>query len=300
MTAKRFVKLAITAITPYGIVYLCRRLAPRIAGAVKKIIVQSSAKPLVAAARGAPGFIVTLTSYGERVEKTAYYAVCSLLSQTEKPDGIILYLAHGTKIQKKIGSLTRYGLEIKFCEDLKSYKKLVPALIEFPEDVLITADDDIFYPRNWMERLKSSYLREPEKIHCHRTHEIIVDDNHVPVPYRDWNHCTEKFSCKESIFPTTGGGVLFPPHSLDGRVSDVSLFTGLAPAADDIWFWAMAKLKGTEYAVIKNGCQNILEVYQNSGSLSATNWNGGNDRQLKAVLNHFKELRLLMEKIPAS
>ncbi|MDR2602882.1 MAG: class I SAM-dependent methyltransferase [Spirochaetaceae bacterium] len=256
-------------------------------------------KPLNPAAGSSPRFIITLTSYGERVEKSVFYAVCSLLSQSEAPEKIVLYLAHGTEIPRKLEELKRCGLEIRFCDDLKSYKKLVPALLEFPDDVLITADDDIFYPRKWLKALKAAYIENPRAIHCHRAHEIRVYEDGSLRPYSEWNFMSAGFCCNESVFPTTGGGVLYPPHSLDGRCTDEKLFLKLAPKADDVWFWAMANLKGTECAVIKNGFNAASEVVPNDqNGLCVSNVNGGgNDRQLKAVVEAFPELKKVFEKI---
>lgn len=63
----------------------------------------------------------------------------------------------------------------KWCNDLKSYKKLVPALQEFPHDILITADDDLFYEPEWLEKLYNAYLENPQIIHCHRAHYIQLN-----------------------------------------------------------------------------------------------------------------------------
>ena len=45
-------------------------------------------------------------------------------------------------------------------EDIRSYKKLIPALKNFPTDVIITADDDVIYPEDWAERLLKSYATD--------------------------------------------------------------------------------------------------------------------------------------------
>jgi hypothetical protein len=64
----------------------------------------------------------------------------------------------------------------------------------------------------------------------------------------------------------------------------------LAPVGDDIWFWAMAKLKGTEYGLVNNGCTYFLDVSPNNDGLFIKNIKGGNDQQLKNVINRFPEL----------
>jgi hypothetical protein len=145
-------------------------------------------------------YIVTLTSYGKRVKSTAPYTICSLLNQTLAPDRIILWLANGTKIPPILKVLTQKGLEIKYCEDIKSYKKLIPALKQFPDDVLITADDDVYYPENWFEQLKNAYDNDNKKIYAHRMHEISFDEQRNMMPYKKWRHV---------ITRSGGGGYCF-------------------------------------------------------------------------------------------
>ncbi|MGN6439880.1 MAG: glycosyltransferase family 2 protein [Agriterribacter sp.] len=235
-------------------------------------------------------YIVTLTSYGHRVEKTAPYAICSLLNQSVAPDKIILWLAHNTSIPTILSKLANIGLEIKFCDDLRSYKKLIPALREFPDDVLITADDDVFYPANWFERLKAAFLRQPSQIHAHRAYRIIFNAAGNVAPYRDWlliSGMTEN----SNIFPTGVGGILYPPNSLHAHCLDEASFLSIAPTGDDIWFWAMARLKGTKHSIVENGHVDVKSIdYTDCGLWQNNITKGWNDMQLKAILEKFPEL----------
>jgi hypothetical protein len=146
-------------------------------------------------------YIVTLTSYGKRIKSTAPYTICSLLNQTVLPDRIILWLANGTPIPSILKDLMKKGVEIKYCKDIKSYKKLIPALKQFPDDVLITADDDVYYSANWFEQLKNAYSNDKTKIYAHRMHRISFDEHHNIMPYKKWQHTINN----------GGGGGYFPP-----------------------------------------------------------------------------------------
>jgi hypothetical protein len=236
-------------------------------------------------------FIVTLTSYGKRLKDKAPYAIASLMKQNVQPDKIILWLEYGTIIPKSIKKLTEYGLEIKFCEDIKSYKKLVPALLEFPDNVLVTADDDVFYPACWFNMLKESYLREPWKIHCHRAHEIVFDKNKDIVPYNEWRQIIRTIENNRRIFPTGSGGILYPPGSLHGNVVNKKEFTELCPTGDDIWFWAMANLKRTEYILVENGIRSISGIGDNTDGLYNVNIaEYQNDKQIRRIIQKYPEI----------
>lgn len=87
--------------------------------------------------------IVSMTSYGRRVEKSVvYYSLVSILRQTVKPDRIILCLDgikwNDENLPKKLVSLKKKGVEFLFCEDMRSYTKLIPCLVKYPNDSIIT------------------------------------------------------------------------------------------------------------------------------------------------------------------
>lgn len=232
-------------------------------------------------------YIVTLTSYGHRVDRVAPYAIHSLLEQTIVPDRIILWLAYNTPVPPILKKLCDFGLEIKFCSDLKSYKKLIPALHEFPNDVLITADDDLFYPNNWFEQLKKAYLNDSSKIYVHRAHRILFDEENKLAPYSDWLFCVEPAVDEAFIFPTGAGGILYPPHSLHTLCTNKHMFLSIAPTADDVWFWAMARLDGVKYSIIKDGYRFVECVDPSDKGLWGRNRMGGNDKQIESVIDRF-------------
>ena len=70
-----------------------------------------------------------------------HYTLYSLLNQTVKPDEVVLWLAKeqfpngNDDIPPAVLDLQKNGLTIKWCEDLRSYKKLIPSLKEYPVSV---------------------------------------------------------------------------------------------------------------------------------------------------------------------
>ncbi|MEG1616807.1 MAG: hypothetical protein RR202_05760 [Bacteroidales bacterium] len=243
--------------------------------------------------------IITLTSYGRRVLTTVHYTLFTLLNQTKKPSRIILWLDNRNWNKNNLPFLVRCcirkGVQIRFCEDLHSYKKLVPALMEFPESVLVTADDDLFYEKRWLEELYNAYKEEPRVIHCHRALKITFNEKGDINPYKNWNRESQvpSIECSHLIFPTTGAGVLFPPHSLDDDAIDKNKFEYLSPFADDIWFWAMSVKNNTLKKRIKNYTGNLdyvdyMLMPENPETLAFHNLtNGQNDIQIRSVLSHY-------------
>ena len=78
--------------------------------------------------------IVSLTSYPARYKILPLTLKC-LLSQTVRPDEVVLWIAHEDRdlLTKEITSLQRFGLTIRFCSDLRSFKKIIPALRTYPD-----------------------------------------------------------------------------------------------------------------------------------------------------------------------
>ena len=253
-----------------------------------------------------PRIIVSMTSFPQRMVDV-HYAIFSLLNQTLKPDEIILWLGRDefpnreSDLPKTLLNLCQYGLCIKWCRDVKSYTKLVPALQEYPNDIIITVDDDIYYPNYLVEKLYSSYKNHPNMIHCMRAHRISFDDKNNIKPYNDWPQEIQNVLPGFSNFPTGVGGVLYPPHCLDSDVINEKLFMKLAPHADDIWFWAMAVKNKTMINVVSSDYK--LTYINPKRQLGMTNettlstlnvLNKKNDSQIRAVTKH---LKLPMDKL---
>jgi hypothetical protein len=235
--------------------------------------------------------IVSLTSYPPRYPTLAG-SLRSLLDQDVAADRTILWLAEGDQhsLPKDVLDLVQHGLEIRTCEDWRSYKKLVPALIAFPEATIVTADDDVYYAPHWLGQLVRGSLDHPGDVIGQRVHMALLDENGIFRSYNDWEFATDALTNRALdalIFPTGVGGVLYPPHSLDPLIVRSDEFLRLCPSNDDIWFFWMAKLAGTAH----RGLGNIFEHIEWEGSqdvgLIHQNLTGSNDRQFAAMEDHF-------------
>lgn len=242
--------------------------------------------------------IVSLTSYGRRVDKVVYYTLISILNQTVQPDKIILWLDKNkwneNNIPKKLLRLINKGIEIRYCEDIKSYTKLIPTLKIYPNSIIITLDDDIIYKKNILEKLINTNKKYPEKIITNLCRFPISIDNEKFLPYKQWispYHLPKEF---KYILPLGVSGVLYPPGSLYKEVSNYELAKKLSPFADDLWFWIMAKLQHTNHIVISQNesigyAFDDLYQYFHKGS-ALTHSNSGlnrNDDQLKAIMEYY-------------
>lgn len=237
-----------------------------------------------------PGpLVVSLTSFAPRFHTLALTLRC-LLTQTVRPDHVILWVGHGDEPQlpKGVMALRRHGLDIRGTKDVRSYTKIIPALRAFPSAFIVTADDDLCYRRRWLEELVAGWDGRRNLIVCHRTHKITVDSNGYPLPYTRWVFDTKLRGEAIDLFPTTGYGALYPPGSLAPEVLDETTFLSICPRADDVWLYWMGRLAGSTFRRITD--RREIRTWPNSQHIMLASYNvleGGNDEQIRNMIAKF-------------
>lgn len=237
--------------------------------------------------------VVSLTSYRERFDKLPY-TLYSLLNQKTKPDRIILWLDEDTEgfayLPYEITQFIKNGLEVRFVKDIKSYTKIYYVLKEYSDSIIVTADDDIYYPSDWLEKLYISYISHPEDIHAHRVHRVGVKDGKI-LPYETWQKHVNEESARYDNFLTGVGGVLYPPECFTREVLRKDVFLKESPNADDVWLWVMALVHNRKIRVVGKHlktliCTDILSQLIKP-NLYKDNKNGGNDKQLENLMKYY-------------
>jgi len=235
--------------------------------------------------------IVSLTSYPERFEDLPL-TLYSLLNQSLKPDRIILWLDNTfedlSELPYELTQFIKNGLEIKFVKDIGSYTKVIYAFQEFPFAINITADDDIYYQRDWLKKLYLSYIAHPEDIHVHRAHRVDLN-----TPYEKWQKHISEESARYDNFLTGVGGVLYPPNCFTKEVLRDDVFLKQAPKADDIWLWVMTLVHNRKIRVVKNHLKTLIatNIFKQlfKDNLYKHNKKGANDKQLSNLLQFYKQ-----------
>ncbi len=248
--------------------------------------------------------VVSLTSHGKRVADFAPYAIYSIFTQTVKPNRIVLYINkdkwNDENIPGILKRLKKSGLEIVYCTDIRSHTKLIPALEQFPDNPIITVDDDIYYNKQIIEQLLQAYNKSDKRtIFCHQGC-IPIRRGGKFAPYSEWEdtRSIKKYKPNYAFGVSAFGvsSVIYPPHIFDKEVFNTAVFLDIAPHTDDIWFWIMEYRKGINVQLIENSVQKHNEsvsmieyiVENNSSALYFQNcFYGRNDKQLLALLDHY-------------
>lgn len=245
--------------------------------------------------------IISLTSYGNRVKGSAVYTVYSLLRQSVRPERVVLWLDekefNSQNLPDDLRFLCDYGLEVRFGKDIGPYTKIIHSLSAFPNKHIITADDDLFYTKNFVEEFVDAHRKHPQAIITGYAKMPMTNGKHQIAPYGEWaeyHHVPASFQYNSAtLFPLGWGGVLYPSHVFDDEATNEAVFMSLCPKADDIWLYIMGLRCHAEKRMLTDSRiayyhTDLLRQYLTRDRLTATNRFGGeNDTQLQALLAHY-------------
>lgn len=245
--------------------------------------------------------IISLTSFPAAI-KYAAKAIKSILEGSVLPDKIVLYLTFTqfdkTGIPDEITNLAKNNphFEVRdYPTDIRSYRKLIPALNDFPDAIIVTIDDDVLYHKHMLRDLLCLHKQHPNAVLAHRAKLMKPQ-----LPYRKWkkyrwyNFIFKRIHSSFKNIQTGVGGVLYPPHSLKVDMMDIKLFTEIAPTTDDIWFWAAAVANDTPIIPVPFGYNKPKGLDKpRELSLKTTNFKTGIDKNaaaLKSIIERYPEI----------
>ncbi len=238
--------------------------------------------------------LLSLTSYGKRIN-SVHIAIESLMLQTIQADEIVLWLSEDECSYEDLPEILKIqekqGLRIAFTKDIGPYTKLIPALREYPEALIVTVDDDFIYPPTHLEKLYKAWCREPEYIHCYRAHRMQYDAQGRLLPYNHWEFETQSQQASPLIFPTACAGVIYFPGCFFEEITRQELFLELCPSADDIWFKVMSLLKGVSCKVLEQSPAHS-KIESIAGIEPGCLWDiniENNDKQLLKVIERYRD-----------
>lgn len=245
--------------------------------------------------------IVSLTSYGERVTDTLPCALYSLLQQTRLPNRIIVWLDDAiwneANLPKPLKKLQAAGIEFRFSNDIRSYKKLIPTLKLYPHNIIITVDDDLYYHPQTMEWYLDYFEATDKRCVIGSWATKVVKNEKGYAPYSQWLSDKQLINGADEYILIGCGGILYAPDIFDEEILKEDLFMRFAPTADDIWFWVMEKRLNIPVRLIPQA-----SVYLHTSVNRIEDWKprkdaslfyineiqNKNDEQLVALLDYYK------------
>lgn len=230
--------------------------------------------------------VVCLTSFGKRIDGV-FYTLESIGRGEVKPFRLILWLDDENIIQNLPANLKRLqkrGLEIKHTKDYGPHKKYYPYVCEcFNAQLpLVTADDDIFYPKFWLKGLLNAYEQDATVVSCYRAQVVTLKDNMKSIgDFYTWAMCSS--TIPSYLNHATGcSGVIYPPKLQKILAEQGEDFEHKCPKGDDIWLHVNAIRNGFKIKQIYKEDLNFraIPLSQKTG-LKWENASGKNDIQAK-------------------
>ena len=195
---------------------------------------------------GSADALVSLTTYGSRLGTVAY-VVESIAAGRRRPRRMILWLDDPDAYESRPESLRRLerrGLEVRLTQNYGPHTKYYPSLAgAIAEDLpIVTADDDILYPRYWLNRLLVAASAYPDVVSCYRASVVATIDAKM-APYTSWPRC-KSTTASLAHFATGVSGVFYPMAMVHALAARGTEFISRCPRADDIWLHWVAIREG--------------------------------------------------------
>lgn len=239
----------------------------------------------------------SLTTFPARINEVKY-AIKSIMLQTCPPNRIVLWLAESQfpamQVPDSLLPFVGHGLEVRFCEDLRSHKKYFYALQEQKEnELVITFDDDIIYHPHTIERLLEENAKRQDCVVCSLAHEITFDASGQVASYHNWKTTGDNKNTPSRLYiPLTGSGCLYPFDALSKEAFDINKIKSLAFTADDLWIAVMIQYSN-RMVCIPEKVSRVFTVVSDSQTVHLGQINcigDGNNQVMKKLLCAYPEV----------
>lgn len=212
---------------------VAKRLRAGIAAAYLRLRNRAVRRP----ATGTAPVVVSMTTHGARL-KTVAIALESIARGSTRPQRLLLWLQTPEQFRTAPAALRRLerrGVEIMLSPDYGPHTKYYPYTASVGEHTLplVTADDDIIYPQNWLALLADANRRHPEAISGHWI-SIIGPAVDGVADYSTWARARDT-AARTANFAVGVSGVIYPPAMLQQLKAHGTGFAAACPGADDIW-----------------------------------------------------------------
>lgn len=125
----------------------------------------------------------------------------------------------------------------------RSCNKLLPTINMFPDDIIITVDDDVYYPIDCVKYLVDGYKKNANCVIAHEVNPIKLSRDKTFVSYiNGYDIKIDQTQCGKYL----SNCCLFPPHIFDWTdLYDYDKMMHCTDGAhDELWFWVQLTLNG--------------------------------------------------------
>ncbi len=238
------------------------------------------------------GPVVSLTTYEGRI-KRVYYAIESIARGNVRPSRLIMWVDDEALIRNlptQIRRLQKRGLEVKHCKNYGPHTKYYPYVEsrEAFDTPLVTADDDVLYPRYWLKKLTEANREYPDTVNCYWAYVVDVDKDGIRK-YADYKLCGSTYPSFRNLALGVMG-VIYPSSFLMVLKRAGIAFEACCPKGDDLWLHVQALRSGYKVRQILPrlpyfSFHVVPRTQQTALSYKNVTYGDGNDQQIAATYN---------------
>ena len=208
--------------------------------------------------------VITLTTTSRRI--TLCRAVLfSLATQSIRPDKVVINISRepylrdeGIKKENILFTLItgipeklQEIFEVNWVQNTGPYRKLIPTLQRAQiNDIIITADDDIFYEKDWLKSLLNNFDPESRTIHAGRVRYKRKNKFGWLTSYIYWPLIKDEVILDSDWIVTYGGGAVLCRHWFSDSIINDTSYLKIAPTSDDLWYSKICQVSGLKVKVI--------------------------------------------------
>lgn len=167
--------------------------------------------------------------------------LASLLAQSLKAENIIVQLPRQKYRDRQFCfnflEMVDQGVELRWCEDCGGYNNLLPTLIEYPQDIIVTCGCGNIYPKNFLDDLLITWRKYPQDIICVATAKAIRKNGRL-----EYEFGRNAYYANANLLniPRATGGMLLPPGAFGRQAQNMDICLRNAFTYPDLWYWLMA------------------------------------------------------------
>lgn len=197
--------------------------------------------------------VASLTTFPARIHKVSL-TIETIMHQSVKADAIELWLSieqfpdREKDLPQDLLDLQSRGLSICFADDdLRSHKKYYYAMQKHPDAIVITFDDDCFYPVDTIELLIRTHTNVPEDVIGFANTRFDKTNFMEPI---QWTMQESILYSSQSIGVVGASGTLYPPSVLNSEAYCIPKIKELSFYADDQWLTIMTYMNGRKITTL--------------------------------------------------
>ena len=172
----------------------------------------------------------------------------------------------------------------------RSCNKLLPTLKKYPNDIIITLDDDIYYPKDTIKELVEWNEKHPECIITHEVNPIWISDEKDYVGYHNFY---DVMLMQKEWGKYFSNCCLFPPHTFDG--TDLYDYDKMMECTngthDELWFWVQSTINGVQCIglnYVRSFASEMLKQYE-EGEYQLTAFNN-TEEKIESYMKKINEM----------